>query len=211
VFLVPIRCLVCALLPRLLFTRLWTKTATVFTSRLLLRTGFILACTELLQIFPESCYIASVPTAQKTLLYYWLAPTAQKTSHAAAIGVWRLTAADIYLLVCCVATSEAGRGVATLSTVMCITQQRAINTCTFIVACGFLGFYASTALAWDKQTTIYIASLNPITVTSFELSMLCCSWHQWVETLAYNEVRYLNDFPIKPRLEQMSVFTFYCI
>jgi hypothetical protein len=45
--------------------------------------------------------------------------------------------------------------VATFSTVACVTQQRAINTRTAIVACMFRGFCASARLAWDKHATIY--------------------------------------------------------
>jgi hypothetical protein len=45
------------------------------------------------RIFPESRYMASAPTAQKTHLYCWLAQAAQKMTH----GCY-----------CCVAMSEAG-------------------------------------------------------------------------------------------------------
>jgi hypothetical protein len=38
-----------------------------------------------LRIHPESRYIVSAPTKQKAQLYCWVALTAQKTSHAAAI------------------------------------------------------------------------------------------------------------------------------
>jgi hypothetical protein len=64
----------------------------------------------LCRILPESCYIASAPTAQKTQFYCWLAPTAQKTSHAVAIVAWRLTAAEMCLPQRCLATSEERRG-----------------------------------------------------------------------------------------------------
>jgi hypothetical protein len=49
----------------------------------LLTSWFVLATLTVelncLRIFPESRYIASAPTAQKTQLYCWLALTAQKT------------------------------------------------------------------------------------------------------------------------------------
>jgi hypothetical protein len=89
------------------------------------------------RIFPDSRYIAS-------------APTAQKTSLAAASVAWRLTAAETCLPLRCVATSEAGRGSATLSTVECVAQQRAINTRTSIVECVFRGFCASTASRMEQ-------------------------------------------------------------
>jgi hypothetical protein len=90
-------------------------------------------------MFSESRYIDSAPTSQKTQLYCWLALTAQKTSHAAAIVAWRLTVADMCLPLRCVAISKAGRGAATLSTVACVTHQRTINTRTSVAACVFEG------------------------------------------------------------------------
>jgi hypothetical protein len=46
------------------------------------------------------------------------------------------------------------RGVATLSTVVCVTQQRAINTYIFIVVCVFRGFCGVTVLALGKYATV---------------------------------------------------------
>jgi hypothetical protein len=63
-----------------------------------------------LQIFPESHYIASALTAQKTQLYCWLEPTVQKTSHPVTIVARQLTAAEMCLPLLCVATSEMGQG-----------------------------------------------------------------------------------------------------
>jgi hypothetical protein len=103
-FLVPIHCLVCVLLPQLLFTRHWTKTVTAFTSCLELTENYFKL--NWLRIFPEARYIALAPTAQKTQLYCWLALTAQKTSHTAAVVVWRLTAAEMCLPLRCVAMSN---------------------------------------------------------------------------------------------------------
>jgi hypothetical protein len=90
-------------------------------------------------------YIVSAPTTQKIPLYCWLAPTAQKTSHAAAIVARRLTAAEMCLPLCS-SNKRDGRGAATLFTVACVTQQRAINTRTSIVARVFRGFCVSTAV-----------------------------------------------------------------
>jgi hypothetical protein len=59
-----------------------------------------------MRIFPDSRYVASAPTSQKTQLYCWLALTAQKTSHAVAIVAWRLTASEMCLPLRCVATSN---------------------------------------------------------------------------------------------------------
>jgi hypothetical protein len=153
-FLVPTRCLLCVLVPRLLFTRHWTKTVTAFISHLELAENYF----ELnwLRIFPESRYMASAPTAQKTQLCCWLALTAQKTSHMAAIVARRLTAAEMCLPLYCIATREAGWGAATLSTVTGITQQRAINTRTSIVVWVFRGFCFSTVPARRKHATISI-------------------------------------------------------
>jgi hypothetical protein len=106
-------------------------------------TSWTLARTELLWIFPESRYIAS-------------APTAQNTSHMAATVAWQLTAAEMCLPLCFVATSEAKR--ATLSTVACVTQQQAINTNASIVVCMFRGFCISTVPSWGKRHNIFLNS-----------------------------------------------------
>jgi hypothetical protein len=94
VLLVPIRSLACVLLPRLSFTR----HSTTFTSPLELdEKYFELNC---LRIFPESRYIASVPTAQKTPI---------------------LLLKRVYLVI---AQQRSRREF----TVACVTQQRAPNT-----------------------------------------------------------------------------------
>jgi hypothetical protein len=67
-------------------------------NRSLLNTEYTLR-KVLWRILPESRYMTSTPTAQKTQYYYWLAPTAQKTFHAAAIVVWRLSQRCVYLCV----------------------------------------------------------------------------------------------------------------
>jgi hypothetical protein len=74
VLLVPIRSLVRVLLPRLLFTRNWTKTVTAFTSHLELNW-------TLWNIISVALYRLRTDHAQKTRLYCCIRNIAQWTSH----------------------------------------------------------------------------------------------------------------------------------
>jgi hypothetical protein len=152
VFLVPIHCLVCILLPRLLFTHHWTVSA--FTSRLLLQTELAENWLILngLQKCPELHYIAPALTAQKAQLYCWLALAAQKTSHAAAIVAWRLTAAEMCLPLHCIATSEARHG---YSFYCCVYYPAMSNKHSYFYCCMRVSrFLHLTVLAWGKHATI---------------------------------------------------------